>query len=71
MSTPAPSKRPAGRPVEIPNAVRLSLFVNQESKQRAQARASEEGKGSFADAVRELLDAYADGRVRIVKGGRK
>jgi hypothetical protein len=68
-STPEP-RNLGGRPVEIPNAVARTFRVNLSEWDAGKDRARGEGR-DLSDVMRELLSAYVQGRVRIVKGGRK
>lgn len=69
MSTPT-TTRAAGRPPIIDNPVRRSLMVDEAAWDAAGDKARGEGR-SLAAAVRELVEAYAEGRVRIAKAPKR
>lgn len=69
MATPTTTKRPAGRPKVMDNPARLWLRVDEDVKRRATEKATEEGQ-DLTTALRELVAAYADGRVTIRRGRR-
>jgi len=72
-STPpgsAPAPRSAGRPSKFPSGEgqRVTIWVDSLAWPAAKARAEgEDPPRDRSDVVQELVEAYAEGRVRITK----
>lgn len=65
---PAAPPRAAGRPSKFPSGEgqRVTVWVDRTAWLSADERAKSEGRDR-SDAVQELVQAYAEGRVRISK----
>ena len=66
-TTPAPP-RAAGRPSKFPSGEgqRVTIWVDRQAWADADTKAKSEGRDR-SDAVQELVQAYAEGRVRVTK----
>lgn len=71
MTAPAPAPRKAGRPKVAEDLERLWLRVSAESKRKATEQAAADGHPDLTTAIRELVNAYGEGRVRITRRAAK